>query len=441
MTLYAGAAQVCITPPIGVELAGYGPFLRRRSRAVHDDLYAAALVLQQNDTRVAIVTSDIISYDVATVEHIRQLAAQETGTPAGHILVSCIHSHTAPTARAMRGWGERDAHYIALLARQVAGAIVAADDARQPARIGFGRGEHRELAWNRVRGRYQGSGADESEATVDASVQVLRVDAEADGETLAVLANYGCHPVMLGPKTAISADYPGAVRRHVTAAIPGCIFLFANGTCGDIDPASNREVWGQATFDDVDRAGASLAREVAQVTRSIDTRGESSLAVARAWVDLPYRVLTSTGVEEELGRRTADIASHASGLDDRTTIGARRFWHEWAEDTRDALANGTAPTHARAELQAIRIGDAVLVALPGEIFTEIGLSIKAASAYAHTFLITFANGNVGYIPTERDFTESAYASSMAFAIYGYFPFQTDVGSRLIAAATALIRNR
>jgi neutral ceramidase len=438
MTLRAGAAQVCITPPIGVELAGYGPFLRRRSRAVHDDLYAAALVLEQDDTRVAIVTSDIISYDVATVEHIRQLAAEETGIPAGHILVSCIHSHTSPTARVMRGWGERDAQYIALLARQVAGAIVAADNARQPARIGFGRGEHRELAWNRVR---RSSGEDEGEAPVDTSVQVLRIDAEAGGEPLAILANYGCHPVMLGPKDTISADYPGAVRCHVAAAVPGCTFLFANGTCGDIDPASNRVVWGQATFGEVDRAGALLARDVVQTARGIETYGESLLAVERAWVDLPYRVLTSSQVEEELAQREAGMLPPAAGLDGARIISVRRFWHEWAQDTCDALTRGTAPTRARAELQALRIGDAVLVAMPGEIFTEIGLSIKSQSAYDHTFLITYANGNVGYIPTEQDFTEGAYASSMAFAIYGYFPFQTDVGNRLVAAAGALVGKR
>jgi hypothetical protein len=115
-------------------------------RSSIDDLYAAALVLEQDGTRAAIVTSDIISYDVATVGLIRELAAQMTGIPAGNILVSCIHCHTAPTASFFRAWGQRDAQYIALLARQVAGAIVAADDARQPARIGFGRGEDRELA-------------------------------------------------------------------------------------------------------------------------------------------------------------------------------------------------------------------------------------------------------------------------------------------------------
>jgi hypothetical protein len=81
------------------------------------------------------------------------------------------------------------------------------------------------------------------------------------------------------------------------------------------------------------------------------------------------------------------------------------------------------------------------VALPGKIFTEIGLAIKAQSAHDHTFLITYANGNVSYIPTERDFLESAYASDVAYAIYGYFPFQADVGSRLVAAAGTLVGKR
>jgi hypothetical protein len=430
----AGVAQVCISPPIGVELAGYGPFLRRRSRSVHDDLYAAALVIEDGEMRVAIVTADIISFDVATVEHIRHLAAATTGIPPNHVLVSCIHSHTAPTARALRNWGERDLEYIALLSRHIAGAIEAANYARQPARIGWGLGDHPDLAWNREQ-RNSRSGA--SVGPVDTSVQVLRVDAASSGETIALLVNYACHPVMLGTHTAISADYPGALRRQLVAAFEGAVVLFANGTCGDIDPASNREVWGKATFADVDWAGAGLAAEAIRVARGVELRAELALAVERAWVDLPYQVLTAEQVAQEVERRHADLVTPLSD----STVRRRHFWQGWAQATQDALAAGAAPAWERAELQVIQVGDVVFLALPGEIFTEIGLAIKAASAYDQTFIVTFANGNVGYIATEEDYEQHGYASSMAFAIHGYFQFQPDVGSRLTAAVTALLKAR
>ena len=44
MTLTAAVASVVVTPPVGVELCGYGHYRERRSTGVRDDLRARALV-------------------------------------------------------------------------------------------------------------------------------------------------------------------------------------------------------------------------------------------------------------------------------------------------------------------------------------------------------------------------------------------------------------
>jgi hypothetical protein len=312
---------------------------------------------------------------------------------------------------------------------------VAANYARQTARIGFGAGSHPDLAWNRVMRQYKR----DTEGPVDASVQVLRVDAAEGGRPLALVVNYACHPVMLGTKTAISADYPGALRRHLAETFPGAVVLFANGTCGDIDPVHNRDAWGQATFDDVDLAGARLAAEAARVAQNIDLQTEAPVQVARCHVELPYRVLTPEQVEAETLKRTGDAQTPLPGPANVRQVNRQRFWHYWAKEVLDALETGAAPSVAQAELQAIQVGDSALVAIPAEVFTETGLTIKAASPFTHTLIVSYANGNVGYIPTEEDFTHQGYASSMAFAIYGYFPFQTDVSRRTSDAASALLQ--
>ena len=60
------------------------------------------------------------------------------------------------------------------------------------------------------------------------------------------------------------------------------------------------------------------------------------------------------------------------------------------------------------EVQALRIGETGIVALPGEIFVEIGLAIRAASPLPHTMVATLANGYVGYVCTDKALQEGSY---------------------------------
>jgi len=427
--LQMGIARVCITPPIGVELAGYGPFLNRRSETIHDDLYAEALVIDDGDVRAAIITSDLIAYDDALTSQVRELAAQGTGISPEHIMLSCVHSHTAPTARFLRAWGDRDWQYLGILPRYLSGAVSAAVRSLRPVRVGFGRGEHRQLAWNRT----------DKGGPVDPSVLVMRVDDVSSGEPVAVLINYACHAVMLGPKTAISADYPGAVRRHVEAALPGCLAMFANGACGDIDPVSNRDVWGQATFDDVDRAGAALADDAVEIVREIRTEDEARLKVERIITDLPLQTMSLDEVESAVQQCQQELDRLRREGAAEKTLDRARFQLLWAEDTRDLFKIGAAPSETRAEIQGIALGESVLLGLPAEVFTEVGLAIKAHSDFAYNFLITYANGDVGYIATGQDFRENGYAATMAPLIYNTFPFAADVSARLADAAGRLLK--
>ena len=97
------------------------------------------------------------------------------------------------------------------------------------------------------------------------------------------------------------------------------------------------------------------------------------------------------------------------------------------------------PSERVFELQAITLGDtAAVVALPGEIFTEIGQGIRTRSAYPFTLLASCANDNVGYVATELDFEHQGYGSSRSFVSYGQLPFTRDVGQRFIELAAPLV---
>ena len=67
-------------------------------------------------------------------------------------------------------------------------------------------------------------------------------------------------------------------------------------------------------------------------------------------------------------------------------------------------------------MTAARVGDIAFVGLSGEVLTEIGMAIKAASPYKHTFVITHCNGAHGYLPPEHLYIEGGYEiSSSSFA--------------------------
>ena len=142
----AGAANVTITPPLGVELAGYGFGL---SVGVLDDLEAQTLYLESGDERVVIVTVDLLAVGAEFLAGLRQRAEAEIGVRGDCLLVAASHSHSAPTARSLRQWGQVDASYLRFLGRAILQAIETARNAAADACLGWGEGHLETISQNR----------------------------------------------------------------------------------------------------------------------------------------------------------------------------------------------------------------------------------------------------------------------------------------------------
>ena len=63
------------------------------------------------------------------------------------------------------------------------------------------------------------------------------------------------------------------------------------------------------------------------------------------------------------------------------------------------------------EIQAIKIGDFVLVTFPAEVSVQIGLNIKKISPFKFTFLSGYTNGYIHYAPTAEQYNGHAYEDS------------------------------
>src|SRR5205823_2403872 len=75
------------------------------------------------------------------------------------------------------------------------------------------------------------------------------------------------------------------------------------------------------------------------------------------------------------------------------------------------------PDTVKLKLQAIRIGDLGIAAIPCEVFTEIGLEIKKKSPLKRTFTVSLANGYNGYLPTPAQHALGGYETWRARSSY------------------------
>ncbi len=411
--LRAGAEARDITPPLGYRMSGY--FSERLATGVRDPLFAKALVLRQGDTAVALVCCDLIGIPRSVSDAARRRAAEATGIAADNIAVCCTHSHTGPLyAGVLREWFhaqaiERDGadaaesvDYPAFLVEQIAAAVEAAQASLAPARLARGLvAQEPQLSFNRRFHMKDGSvqfnpgqrnpNIVRPAGPIDPDVGVVLVRPEGDGPPRAVLTVFAMHLDTVGG-TLYSADYPYHLEQTLrqTWGAP-LLSLFGAGTCGDINHIDvTRE--DRRPTEEIGRAlAASVLRAAANATEV-----QPSLRARSKLVEVPLQTYTP----QEL----------AWAKENMPLVGTRQLG--FLEQVRAckllALAGYPGPT-AELEVQAVRLGeDLALVTLPGEVFVELGLTIKQASPFAQTLVIELANHNPAYIPTRKAFAEGSY---------------------------------
>ena len=99
-----------------------------------------------------------------------------------------------------------------------------------------------------------------------------------------------------------------------------------------------------------------------------------------------------------------------------------------------ALADGWTSATRTTEVQALAFGgDLAVVGLPGEIFAELGLDLRARSPFPHTLVLGLANDAIGYMPTQRAYEEGGYEPTAS-------RFLAGSGERLVEEALALLKD-
>lgn len=407
----AGISEVNITPPVGVSMCGFaargGP-----SEAIHDELYARVLVLDDGKTQVAIVGADVISFAPDLVSGIREMVEHSVGIPGGHILLNGSHSHSGPSVMAFRCMGDRDAAYEDVLCRKIVGAIKMAAEGSVPASLSHGRAPVR-IAHNRREMRdgriVLGHHPKGPEAPW---VDAVRVDT-AGGVPVAVVFATAAHPVNLN-LLSISAEFPGYAAQFVrdNLAMP----LFLQGCCGDINcfPKDGK-------FEGCELLGTRLGAATVTAALCAERLEGDVLAVNNRVVELPLMVPDVDEAERALVDATANLQRVRVRGDENITSYRRRQQYGgmvgWAKDYVQAARRGGNPTESF-EIQTIRIGNVAVVGYPGEMFVDYQLFLDDASPFDRTIALGYTNGCIGYVPTADAYPVGGYEVDQAFKYYG-----------------------
>ena len=115
------------------------------------------------------------------------------------------------------------------------------------------------------------------------------------------------------------------------------------------------------------------------------------------------------------------------------TVGLGEFYLAWARELQALAERDEVLPPPAAEIQVLQIGPAVVAGLPGEIFVELGLRLKAALPDRPVFVAGYANGNVGYVPTRAAYDEGGYEVTVAQRAR-LLPLSPDAGEQMVAAA-------
>ena len=433
-----GFASVDVTPPIGHRMSGY--FYERFSTGVHNPLQAKAIVFRQGDERFAWVFCDLLGVPSTVSSVVRNSAAAETGIPRQNIFIAATHTHTGPLyfgplrdffhAQTIKLTG-KDEHEATDYARELTGKltelIAAAAAATKPTELSLAVVPQPGLAFNRRYFLKDGSVATNPgklnpniarpAGPTDVDLSLLHFRRQA--KPVACLSLFALHLDTTGGAD-YAADFPFYLERDLRAAF-GSEYrsIFGIGTCGDVNHFDVSHDRPQKGHEESERIGATIAATAVAALQSPAPLANPDFAAAAATIDVPLQAYAP-----------AEVAAARASL---PKVGTREM--PMLDQVSAVKIVGIDDYGVKAlpmDVQAFRLSDTVAaVALPGELFAELGLAIKQRSPFATTLVFELSNDYPGYIPTRRAFAEGGYEPANSKIAPGG-------GEQLVDTAVALL---
>ncbi len=449
--LQAGVAKVEITDHAA------GP--------VHDPSFVKALVIKDGSNSAVLITVDAVAIgEIGRIGNgylssVRAQLEKDLGISPKSVFVNASHCHSVVRA-------DTDALTVQ--------AVKTAWQNLTPVKVGAGAGREDRISENRRLRMKDGSEVDMRRAysmprdedvasvgPIDPQIGLLRID-RANGQPLAVIYNFACHPILNPPNTGNTADFPGFASKAIEENLgSGALAFFIQGCCGDLNPVRYKAVTQPHS---AEHLGNQLGLSILRAARQIETKPDAVLRTSNEVIALPRgtdldRRMTAIQTEQAkllqslkptdinfktfvpllLQQRLAPefpsfysqgyLHEQSLGRDDLARLDATNRASVEAYlgniqimekltrlNTNLALlkkhqAQNVAAGKATVDVEigGLRIGDFQLVTFPGELTVEIGLGIKKRASSPHSFVAGYTNGYIYYLPTAQQRGNTGYA--------------------------------
>lgn len=395
----AAAVAVNITPDLDayeIHLHGYGARGSKKAEGVHDALYGKVLALEYGDTIAVLITMDILQIDGLLLDAVVERAAI-TGLDRQSVVMCASHTHSAPAALQKRtrnmpsrlNWYQAD--YFEFCVNELANGIREAVSKLQPAHYAVRKTDVGTLVRNRRVPSYNYdtrafSAPVENGEVIDNEMIVLQFESRQN-EVIATLVNLAAHGTVLGSDNLlVSADWAGYMQNAIEAN-QGGICLYCNGAEGNVAPDCGA---GELGFAEAEYFGSAISSRVAELTSNMVFKDAGHLAIYSKQVDLPdYQVPDeSPFLQAGLGREFVD--------------------------------NFVRETYPRQIQQTLlRLDDIVMLTIPGEMFTELGIEFKTRAkqqGIGTPLILGLANDSIGYMLSSDQYAMEGYETGMC--VYG-----------------------
>lgn len=416
MSLKAASATSNITPPLGTAIPG--GFRPRYAQNVDDELFAKALVIENDSTRIALVTCDLIAVTEKMVNLAKQRIADRCDIPPEHVMINATHTHTAVAVANLLGVDE-DTDYTNWVPLKIVDAVELAVLRLVPARVGFASVSEDRITFNRRWHMKDGTvrmnpGIEHPDLVkptgpIDPELAMMYVETE-DNTPISAVANFSLHYIGTDNGNALSADYFGhfdqLMRRYLGETCVSLLWNAASGQINNID-FSGQTKWTAHGHQQAVKMANVLAghfitemqfmerHETLQLSGKLDT-----LEFARKQITTEDLKVAEEVLSAEIGTYDAYETGPFSWVVGQPI--PKNLVDIYALECQ-RLAK--LPEQMSAPVQVLRLGEAVIVALPGEVFVETGLNIKSKSDAKPLFLVSLANGYIGYICTDEALTQ------------------------------------
>lgn len=444
--LEVGFGRVKITPPNGINLAGY--LIERISNGVLDNVELNCLAIRKDDKTAVLISADVVGILKEYAELCKDEIVKQTNLERESIFIHATHSHTSVRMTLdSKINNEKTIKYLQKTIKSFAKVVkIALSDLKQ-ANLGYAVSKAERVAFNRrylmKDGSYQTNPGvnnpdiEKSAGLVDERLNVLRFSRE-DGKNY-VLANFGNHPDTIGG-TKISGDWPTLARGVFENAISNTKCIFFNGCQGDVNHIIVNPQGGDMNdmiidFDSVPR-GYSEAKHIANVVaggimsvyEKVQYNEVDNIKFSQQTIEIPLNKATP----EELPEAKRILSLHEQGKDSELPYNGMMLTTKIAEARRKVRLENS-PNTMTSIVSVLKIGNVGIIGLPGEPFTGVGIELKKTSNFDLILPMCSVNAYDGYFPMKSSYDEGGYEALSS-------PFKSGIAELLIDKSREILNN-